>query len=74
MKTARSAPTVCTTRTRTGRSSKEIVTGTLMVTEEKSIDGYTIDADTRVQTVVVNPRSDTQSLYFYNAPSVGWSW
>ena len=39
------------------------VTGTLMVTEEKSIDGYTIDADTRVQTVVVNP-NDTQSLYF----------
>ena len=39
------------------------VTGTLVVTEEKSIDGYTIDENTRTQTVVVNP-DDTQSLYF----------
>ena len=39
------------------------VTGTLVVTEEKSIDGYTIDENTRTQTVVVNP-NDTQSLYF----------
>ena len=35
-----------------------------------SIDGYTIDPDTRTQTVVVNP-DDTQELYFYNAPVKG---
>lgn len=46
------------------------VTGRLVVTEEKSIDGYTIDENTRTQTVVVNP-DDTQSLYFYNAPIGG---
>ena len=46
------------------------VTGTLVVTEEKSISGYTIDENTRTQTVVVNP-DDTQSLYFYNAPIGG---
>ena len=46
------------------------VTGTLVVTEEKSISGYTIDENTRTQTVVVNP-NDTQSLYFYNAPIGG---
>lgn len=46
------------------------VTGTLVVTEEKSIDGYAIDENTRTQTVVVNP-NDTQSLYFYNAPIGG---
>ena len=39
------------------------VTGTLVVTEEKSVPGYTIDENTRTQTVVVNP-NDTQSLYF----------
>ena len=46
------------------------VTGTLVVTEEKSISGYTIDENSRTQTVVVNP-DDTQSLYFYNAPIGG---
>ncbi len=46
------------------------ITGTLIVTEVASIDGYTIDPDTRTQTVVVNP-DDTQELYFYNAPVVG---
>ena len=46
------------------------VTGTLVVTEEKSVPGYTIDKNTRTQTVVVNP-NDTQSLYFYNAPIGG---
>ena len=46
------------------------VTGTLVVTEEKTISGYTIDENTRTQTVVVNP-NDTQSLYFYNAPIGG---
>lgn len=46
------------------------VTGTLVVTEEKTISGYTIDENTHTQTVVVNP-NDTQSLYFYNAPIGG---
>ena len=46
------------------------VTGTLVVTEEKSISGYTIDENTRTQTVVVTP-NDTQSLYFYNTPIGG---
>ena len=46
------------------------VTGTLVVTEVETIPGYTIDENTRTQTVVVNP-DDTQSLYFYNAPIGG---
>ncbi len=46
------------------------VTGTLVVTEEATIDGYTIDPNTRSQTVVVNP-DDTQTLYFYNNPVGG---
>ena len=46
------------------------VTGTLVVTEEKSIDGYTIEENTRTQTVVVNP-NDTQTLHFYNTPIGG---
>lgn len=40
------------------------------MTEEKSISGYTIDENTRTQTVVVTP-NDTQSLYFYNTPIGG---
>ena len=46
------------------------VTGTLVVTEVETILGYTIEENTRTQTVVVNP-DDTQSLYFYNAPIGG---
>ena len=46
------------------------VTGTLVVTEERSINGYTMDENTRTQTVVVAP-NDTQSLYFYNDPIGG---
>ena len=46
------------------------VTGTLVVTEVETIPGYTIEENTRTQTVVVNP-DDTQSLYFYNAPIGG---
>ena len=46
------------------------VTGTLVVTEEKSIDGYTIEENTRTQTVVINP-NDTQTLHFYNDPVGG---
>ena len=44
------------------------VVGTLVVTETKTIPGYTIDEATRTQTVVVNP-NDTQTLYFTNTPS-----
>ena len=44
------------------------VSGTLIVTEEKTIDGYSIDPETRSQTVVVNP-DDTQTLTFYNIPN-----
>ena len=46
------------------------VTGTLVVTEEKSIPGYTIEENTRTQTVVINP-NDTQTLHFYNTPVGG---
>ena len=46
------------------------VTGTLVVTEVETIPGYTIEENTRTQTVVVNT-DDTQSLYFYNAPIGG---
>ena len=46
------------------------ITGTVIVTEVKSIKGYTIDPDTRSQTVVVNP-DDTQELWFYNTPVGG---
>ena len=41
--------------------------GTLVVTETKTIPGYTIDPATQTQTVVVNP-NDTQTLHFYNTP------
>ena len=43
------------------------VVGTLVVTETKTIPGYTIDPTTQTQTVVVNP-NDTQTLHFYNTP------
>ncbi|MDY3018843.1 SpaA isopeptide-forming pilin-related protein [Candidatus Pseudoscillospira sp. SGI.172] len=46
------------------------ITGTVVVTEVKSIPGYTIDPDTQSQTVVVDP-DDTQELWFYNAPVGG---
>lgn len=44
------------------------VTGTIIATEVASIDGFTIDPNTRSQTVVINPGDDTQHLYFYNDP------
>lgn len=44
------------------------VVGTLIVTEVKTIPGYTIDPATQTQTVVVNP-NDTQTLRFFNTPS-----
>lgn len=46
------------------------VTGTVIVTEEASIKGYTIDEATRSQTVEVRT-NDTQTLYFYNTPVGG---
>lgn len=44
------------------------VVGTLVVTETKTIPGYTIDHGSQTQTVVVHP-NDTQTLYFTNTPS-----
>ena len=41
-----------------------------MVTETKTIEGYTIHEETRTQTVVINP-NDTQELTFYNDPVGG---
>ena len=46
------------------------ISGTVVVTEIKTIPGYTIDENSRTQTVVVNP-NDTQTLYFYNTPVGG---
>ena len=46
------------------------ISGTVVVTEVKTIPGYTIDENTRTQTVTVNP-NDTQTLYFYNTPAGG---
>lgn len=44
------------------------VVGTLVVTETRTIPGYTIDPATQTQTVVVNP-NDTQTLRFFNTPA-----
>ena len=46
------------------------VTGTVVVTEVQSIEGFTIDPNTQSQTVVVNP-DGTQELWFYNDPVGG---
>ena len=46
------------------------ISGTVVVTEIETIPGYTIDENTRTQTVVVNP-NDTQTLHFYNTPVGG---
>ena len=51
-----------------GKIQIDGVVGTLVVTETKTIPGYTIDPATQTQTVVVNP-NDTQTLYFENTPS-----
>ena len=53
-----------------GKISISGISGTVMVTEVETITGYTIDENTRTQTVVVNP-NDTQTLYFYNTPAGG---
>ena len=41
------------------------ITGTVVVTELESIDGYSIDPTTQSQVVTVNP-NDTQTIRFYN--------
>ena len=46
------------------------IVGTLVVTEVKTIPGYTIDEATRSQTVVIDP-DDLQTLTFYNRPAGG---
>ncbi len=46
------------------------ISGTMVVTEVETIPGYTIDENSRTQTVTVNP-NDTQTLYFYNTPAGG---
>ena len=46
------------------------IVGTLVVTEVKTIPGYTIDEATRSQTIVVNP-DDPQTLIVYNVPAGG---
>lgn len=47
------------------------ITGTVICTEVSSIPGYTIDPNTRSQTIVINPGDDTQHLWFYNDPIGG---
>ena len=46
------------------------LTGTIVVTETRTIEGYTIHEETRTQTVVINS-GDTQELTFYNDPVGG---
>ena len=49
----------------TGKITLSGITGTVIVTELESVEGYTIDPDTQSQTVTINP-NDTQTLRFYN--------
>ena len=49
----------------TGKIILSGITGTVIVTELESVEGYTIDPDTQTQTVTVNP-NDTQTLRFFN--------
>lgn len=53
-----------------GRITLSGIVGTVVVTEVKTIPGYTMDESTSSQTVVVNP-GDTQTLFFYNTPAGG---
>ena len=58
---------------RTDKNGEVLISGligTFVVTETKTLPGYTIDENTRSQTVVINP-NDLQTLTFYNAPSGG---
>ena len=49
----------------TGKIILSGITGTVVVTELESVEGYTIDPDGQSQTVTINP-NDTQTLRFYN--------
>ena len=51
-----------------GKIQIDGVVATLVVTETKTIPGYTIDPGSQTQTVVVHP-NDTQTVYFTNTPS-----
>ena len=53
-----------------GKIALSGISGTVVVTEVETIPGYTVDKNTRTQTVVVNP-NDTQTLHFYNTPIGG---
>ena len=53
-----------------GKIALSGISGTVVVTEVETIPGYTIDENSRTQTVVVNP-NDTQTLHFYNNPVGG---
>ncbi len=44
--------------------------GTFIITETKTIEGYTIHEESRTQTVVINP-NDTQTITVYNDPIGG---
>ena len=58
---------------RTDKNGEVLISGligTFVVTETKTLPGYTSDENTRSQTVVINP-NDLQTLTFYNAPSGG---
>ena len=44
--------------------------GTFIITETKTIEGYTIHEETRTQTVVINP-NDTQTITVYKDPVGG---
>lgn len=49
----------------TGKITLSGVTGTVVVTELESVEGYTIDPDSQSQTVNIAP-NDTQTIRFYN--------
>ena len=42
------------------------IVGTVIATEVASVPGFTIDPETRSQTVIINAGGDTQTLHFYN--------
>ena len=41
------------------------ITGTVVVTEQRTIDGYTMNPASGTQTVIVNP-AETQTLEFFD--------
>ena len=49
----------------TGKITLSGITGTVIVIELESVEGYTIDPDSQSQTITINP-NDTQTLRFYN--------